>query len=757
MIAGMGPQSDPDRSPDNTTSNTVTGGVSGNAVQAETIQGGVHFHGTAGHTTPTWPYRAGVVPQRAGCFQNRAIAQLLTRAVDNGDTAILTGDIEHTSVLSGLGGVGKTQLAVDYAEHLWQTGQLDLLVWITAGSRDAIITDYAQLAEDLTGTPDADPEGAARRALSWLATTGIRWLMVLDDVQAPADLRGLWPPTTPTGRVVVTTRRRDHALTGHQRRLIPIGLFTPEESHAYLTEALIDHPHLADGADALAEDLGHLPIALAQAAAYMVDRELSCVDYRHRWADLRRSLASLVPDADGLPDEHRDTIAATWSLSIEQADQLPPVGVARPLLALASLLDPNNIPTALFTTPAVLDYLTTAAGRDITPDDTHDGLGCLHRLNLITLDHQTMRVHALVQRATRDHLTLTTATLTTLVGGLPEHSQILRDTSLALTQALVTRHRDTVAQDPSADHADLAGSLNNLSLRLSDVGRPEDGLTAITEAVQLYRELATTQPDAFLPDLAMSLNNLSLRLSDVGRPEDGLTAITEAVQLYRELATTQPDAFLPDLAMSLNNLSVRLGELDRRDDGLAAITEAVQIRRILAATQPDAFLPDVATSLNNLSVELAEVGRPEDGLTAITEAVQIRRILAATQPDAFLPNLATSLNNLANRLGAVGRHEDGLTAITEAVQLYRELATARPDAFLPDLAGSLNNLAIRLGALGRHQHGLTAITEAVHIRRELAAARPAVHQAELDRSLRVAARLSETNNDRAPDDQPDRS
>ncbi|MEV4317083.1 tetratricopeptide repeat protein, partial [Actinocrispum sp. NPDC049592] len=106
-----------------------------------------------------------------------------------------------------------------------------------------------------------------------------------------------------------------------------------------------------------------------------------------------------------------------------------------------------------------------------------------------------------------------------------------------------------------------------------------------------------------------------------------------------------------------------------------------------------------------------------------------------------LPDLAGSLNNLSVRLGALGRHEEGLAAITEAVEAYRRLAAERPDAFLPDLAGSLNNLSVRLGALGRHEEGLAAITEAVNIRRKLAMARPAVHQAELDRSIRVMAWL----------------
>jgi tetratricopeptide (TPR) repeat protein len=364
---------------------------------------------------------------------------------------------------------------------------------------------------------------------------------------------------------------------------------------------------------------------------------------------------------------------------------------------------------------------------------------------------------------------------------IPQYTQVLRDAAAQITARLVHAYRTRAVTDPDAFLPDLAGSLNNLSVRLGDLGRREEGLAAIQEAVDVYRTLATAHPDAslpnlatslsnlsvdlgdlgrqdeglaaiqeavqirrelaiarpdvFLPDLADSLNNLSVRLGDLGRPEEGLAAIQQAVDIYRELATARPDVFLPNLATSLNNLSIRLGDLGRREEGLAAIQEAVQIRRELAIARPDAFLPDLAMSLNNLSVELGALGRQEGGLAAIQQAVDIYRKLATARPDVFLPNLATSLNNLSIRLGDLGRREEGLAAIQEAVDIYRELAIARPDAFLPELADSLNNLSNRLGDLGRPEEGLTAIQQAVDIYRELATARPDVFLPELAGSL----------------------
>jgi hypothetical protein len=139
---------------------------------------------------------------------------------------------------------------------------------------------------------------------------------------------------------------------------------------------------------------------------------------------------------------------------------------------------------------------------------------------------------------------------------LPHDSQILADHAAALGQTTVTRHRATAGEHSTETDSTLARYLNNLSNRLSDVGRREDGLAAVTEAVEIRRRLAEQRPDAFLPDLATSLNNLSIRLAAMGRREDGLAVITEAVDVYRRLAAQRPDAHKDDLQRSLRVLAL---------------------------------------------------------------------------------------------------------------------------------------------------------------------------------------------------------
>jgi hypothetical protein len=158
-----------------------------------------------------------------------------------------------------------------------------------------------------------------------------------------------------------------------------------------------------------------------------------------------------------------------------------------------------------------------------------------------------------------------------LAGQMPEHSVQLAALAATLTSQQVTHYRANTTGGQPQTAGRLAGSLNNLSNRLGDLGWPEEALAAIQEAVTLFRELAAARPDAFRPDLAQSLNNLSGRLDVLGRPEEALAAIQEATGIYRELAAARPDAFQPSLATLLNNLSNRLADVGRAGEALAAI------------------------------------------------------------------------------------------------------------------------------------------------------------------------------------------
>jgi hypothetical protein len=681
-----------DRARDTATSNVVSGAAE-NVVQANVIEGGVHVHGT-GRAPVGLPYRAGSFPPRAAAFQDRDATGVLAQVLESGDAAVLASD---SVVVSGLGGVGKTQVALDYAERVWDSGAAELVVWVTASSREAIASSFARLAGELTGIDDPDPELGAQRLLQWLAATSARWLIVLDDLQHPRDLRGLWPPTMPTGQVVVTTRRRDAALAGHRRRMIEVGVFTADEADAYLRAALADQPSLVEGATELAAAVGCLPLALAQASAYMRDRALSCADYRQRWTDRRRRLASLTPESDELPDEHRDTVAATWSLSVEQANQLEPAGVAGPLLEVASLLDANGIPLQLFTTPAITDLLTTILVREVDQEQARDALGCLHRLSLISLDRsaasQAVRTHALVQRATRDSLTsqhlaaVAHAAADALLGIWPE---VERD---AVPGQVLRANADALAHTVG-EHLWQTGGHPVLFRAGTSLG--EAGLA--DQARDYYQGLYTTAytylgPDH--PDTLTTRHNLARWRGHAGDAAGAAAALEEL--LPDRVRVLGPDH--PDTLTTRDYLARWRGHAGDAAGAAAAFEELLPDRvRVLG---PDH--PDVVTTRSNLARWRGESGQPAVAASAFEEL--LADALRVLGPDHL--QTLTTRSNLALWRGHAGDAGAAAVAFEELLADYQRVLG--PDH--PDTLTARHNLARWRGHAGDAAGAAAALEE----------------------------------------------
>jgi hypothetical protein len=124
----------------------------------------------------------------------------------------------------------------------------------------------------------------------------------------------------------------------------------------------------------LAEDLGHLPLALSQAAAYVADADIPASEYRELLARRARSLADISPDVP--PDDQAHNMAAAWELSVEYADHLRPAGLARPMLELAAFLAPNGIPLPVLTSQPAIEHLAayrTNPGVDAEADTAQPG------------------------------------------------------------------------------------------------------------------------------------------------------------------------------------------------------------------------------------------------------------------------------------------------------------------------------------------------------------------------------------------------
>ncbi|MEJ2852853.1 MULTISPECIES: hypothetical protein [unclassified Saccharothrix] len=281
-------------------------------------------------------------------------------------------------VLAGAGGVGKSQVAA----AVFRRACVEVAVWVSASSRRSVIAGYARAWRAL-GEVQASDEDAADLFLGWLRTTGTSWLVVLDDLDDPASLSGLWPEGD--GRTLVTTRRRDGVLLRPDVRVVPVGVFTTEEATGYLVERLsVDPRHDVSDLTALAEALGGHPLALAQAAAFLIDTGLTVPAYLDRLADRRQPVADLFP-ASSPADEHDGTVVDVVARAVEAARTLSPGAPA--MLELVSLLGSDGIPEEVL-----------LHGHDLS------ALRALHRVHLVTHREGLVEVHPLVQRVVRELL-----------------------------------------------------------------------------------------------------------------------------------------------------------------------------------------------------------------------------------------------------------------------------------------------------------------------------------------------------------------
>ena len=331
----------------------------------------------------------GDIPRRPPGFQPRE--QLLRRL-----TGLLggqeLGDQEQAQgggavvicAVAGTPGVGKTMLAASYA---WacQAARWQVIAWIAAETADQLLTGMAALADRLgERRDDDDASTAAGRARAWLSATSRPALLVFDNAADVAAVRR-WCPATGATRVVITTRNRAFLRLYEP---IEVEVFTPAQSQAFLHRCT----GLGDpgGAAELATELGHLPLALAQAAAVITRLRLDCTGY----LELLRAL----PLGDHLPAQRGGDYPAGTAeailLSITQAEAALPD--ARRLLAMLAVLSPAGVPLRVL-----------RAGDDDAPVRTRELLADLADTCLITFseDGTAVLTHRLVQRVLRDRAT----------------------------------------------------------------------------------------------------------------------------------------------------------------------------------------------------------------------------------------------------------------------------------------------------------------------------------------------------------------
>jgi tetratricopeptide (TPR) repeat protein len=627
------------------------------------------FGGTAGAMpvrSPSWPVRSGIVPAIADGYIDRLeTAPDLAAALPSGTTVALVsqraadpGRTDGSTARDWLRSSGKTQIAVDLAESLWHSRELDLLVWIDASSRASVLSGYAEATALVTGRgQSASCESVAAQFLSWLAETSHPWLVVLDDLTDEADLDGLCP-VGPAGRVLVTCA--DAAAAPRGARVMPIGPFNSREALSYLTERLSANRGQRLGAIDLVNAMGVEPAALAQASAVIASSALTCQSYQDyfvRWREYLASSAGPPPLAS----------AVTWPLSLESASQFAPAGSVRSLLALTALLDGHGIPATVLTAPAAVRYLTGGEAEDAEP--ALAALVALERVGLLTVERAsappTVRMSSVLQVALRD--------------AIPEAvlDQAARAAADALLQAWPATEPEPLGWPVSGLRSCAAALAQVAGGRLwSDgchpvlqlAGDSLDHARLTGPAAEHWRDLATTG-DRLLgaghPQTILAEQRLAEACLAAGRADD-------AVSWFRRILDTEtvqlgPDH--PDLLRTRLRFCHALVAARQPDRAISVLEQVLSdTERALGPEDTDTL-----GARDELAAAYQAAGRHRDAISLYRRTLADRERIQGSQH----PETMTTRRSLADSYLAAGLSK-------EAVAAYRRVVADRERALGPD-------------------------------------------------------------------------
>ncbi len=336
-----------------------------------------------GRVPPIWN-----VPARNADFTGRAaILERIRDKLAGGGTATVVALALH-----GLGGVGKTQLALEYAHRFM--ADYDLVWWIPSERADEISGALADLARKLGLKVGDNVAEAAEAALEELRRETVpHWLLIFDNADDPKQVEPYLP--TGSGHVLITSR--DQAWT-HTAEPIEVDLFTEEESVAHLLRHVPD----MDAAEArtVAEALGNLPLAVEQASAWLEQTGMQPRDYV---AELATQATRIL--AMNQPSDYQTPVVATWNLSFERLKEQSPAAVR--LLQLLAFFNPTPISMTLLYREELYSVVLSADeaihGQIMLPRVIRD----ISRLALIKVDQasRSLQIHRLVQAVIRSQLT----------------------------------------------------------------------------------------------------------------------------------------------------------------------------------------------------------------------------------------------------------------------------------------------------------------------------------------------------------------
>jgi tetratricopeptide (TPR) repeat protein len=665
----------------------------------------------------------------------------LADALKAGQSAALS----QPQAISGLGGIGKTQSAVEYAYRYSHDYQA--VLWVRAETRQLLISDFVVVAE-LLNLPEKDAQDqneAVDAVKRWLKEHK-DWLLIFDNADDLAMVREFVPPVG-GGHLLLTTRA--HAM-GRLAHRIELEQMEPEEGSLFLLRraGIIEESDILDNASEaernkakeISQEMDGLPLALDQAGAYIEETSCGLADYLDLY---QKRGAALLKRRGGLVADHPEPVATTWSLSFVRVEEKNPA--AAELLRLCAYLAPDAIAEEILTQGA--EYLGLVLGPVVSDAFLlGQAIEALRAYSLVGRDPgmQMLSVHRLVQAVVRDaldasdrqrwverairavhaalppvehanwsawerllaHAQACAAWMEPQEIHLQEAARLLQQTGWYLTkraryseaEPLLERAYQMSTQEQGAEHLDTARAASTLAELYYAKGKYEQAEPLSVRTLAIYEQQLGPEH----PYTATSLSSLAELYRAQGKYEQAEPLSVRALAIYEQ----QLGPLHPGTATSLNNLAGLYQTQGKYEQAEPLYVRALAIREQQLGPEH----PDTAGSLNNLAGLYRAQGKYEQA-----EPLYVRALATSEQqlgPEH--PLTAGSLNNLALLYQTQGKYEQAEPLYVRALAISEQ--QLGPEH--PDTAQSLNNLALLYCAQGKYEQAEPLYVRALAIREQ---------------------------------------
>jgi tetratricopeptide (TPR) repeat protein/transcriptional regulator with XRE-family HTH domain len=610
--------------------------------------------------------------------------------------------VGRAMAISGLGGVGKTQVVLEYAYR--HAEEYQMVFWVRADSRDALVAGYLEIAQALS-LPERDERDQSvmiSAVKGWLGQHS-KWLLILDNADS-LDLLPEFLPAPTRGHLLLTTRAQALGRLANRIELEALD----EEAAALLLlrragllalDVPFDEAEQIDRQTAvvLAQELGGLPLALDQAGAYVEETRCSFPHYLELYRSHR---AELLRQRGGVVLDHPDSVATTWSLSFALVEQRSML--AADLLRLCALLHPDAIPEELFLKGAA--YLgPTLATIESDPLAFNQALAVIGSYSLLRRSSREhiLSVHRLVQAVLADAMSTNEReqwvgrAIVALNAVFPtvrdqgweqwESCGRLLPHVLAVTDVSATQH----------DSLELASLLTKAADYLLQRAQYELAEPLYQRALHIYEQAGGREQY----QVAFALNGLADLYREQGRYAEAEALYQRALHLWETLGQDDPNFPSP-----LNNLAILYQGQGNYQQAEQLLLRDLHFKEEMLGS----VHPTIASILNNLAILYCSQGSYERAKPLLQRALRLDEQVYGQEH----PEVAFSLNNLAELYRDQGLYD-------EAEPLYQRALRIREQALgheHPLVAHPLNGLANLYREQGRYEHAEPLYQRALTIR-----------------------------------------